>query len=108
MIYAVSVALVVTGLFSIVINRFTAMTPEKTRIPTTAETEQETIDWAFHTIGAIEPQQARLVIIRNTLHFIEIFITKSLVSEIKAGSGWEVEEKDHEMRFDSKRNLHLS
>ncbi len=90
------------------INCFTAMTPEKARIPAMAETDQEAIDWAFQTIGAIEPQQARVVKIRNTLHLNEIFISQSLVSEIKAETGWEIEKKGHEMRFDSKGNLHLS
>ena len=89
------------------INCFTAMTPEKARLPAVAETDKEAIEWAFQTIGAVKPQQARVVKIKNTLHLDKLYISQSLLSELEAKPDWEVEQKAYEMRFDLEGNIHL-
>ena len=89
------------------INCFTAMTPEKARLPAVAETDKEAIEWAFQTIGAVEPQQARVVKIKNTLHLDKLYISQSLLSELEAKPDWEVEQKAYEMRFDHDGNIYL-
>jgi len=90
------------------INCFTAMTPEKARLPAVGETDREAIEWAFQTIGAVEPQQARVVKIKNTLDLSRLYLSQSLVSELNVKLGWQVEGKDHELYFDSEGNFHLS
>ncbi len=90
------------------INCFTAMTPEKARLPAVGETDREAIKWAFQTIGAVEPQQARVVKIKNTLDLSKLYVSQSLVPEIKVKPDREVEEKGHEVYFDSEGNFHLS
>jgi hypothetical protein len=66
------------------INCLTAMTPEKARVPMTGRTDREVMEWAFLTIGAIAPQQARVMRIRNTLHPERFYASRSLLPEILA------------------------
>jgi hypothetical protein len=87
------------------INSFTAISPEKARLPAVGETEQQAIEWAFQTIGAVEPEQARVVKIENTLHLDEIYISQSLLSELQGKPGWEIDKEPLETRFDSSGKL---
>ncbi len=89
------------------VNCFTAMTPEKGRIPVTGETDKEAIEWAFQTIGAVEPQDARVVKIKNTLHLDKIYISQSLVKELESQPDWEIKEEPYEMRFSKEGTLLL-
>jgi len=73
----------------------------------TGETDREAIEWAFQTIGAIEPQGARVVKIKNTLHLDKIYISQSLVTELKDQADWLVNEEAYEMRFNNKGTLLL-
>ena len=66
------------------INCLTAMTPEKARIPMTGATDREAVEWAFQSIGAIEPPRARVVRIKNTLHPERFFASEALLPEIEA------------------------
>ena len=66
------------------INCLTAMTPEKARIPMTGRTDREALEWAFLTIGAIAPQEARVMRIRNTLHPERFYASRALLPEIAA------------------------
>lgn len=90
------------------INCLTAMAPEKARLPTVGETDREAIEWAVQTIGAVEPQQARVVKIKNTSDLSKLYVSQSLVPEIKIKPNWEIEREGHEMYFDSEGNFHLS
>jgi hypothetical protein len=65
------------------INCLTAMTPEKARIPMTGRTDREAVEWAFLTIGAIAPQEARVMRIRNTLHPERFYASRALLPEIE-------------------------
>ena len=81
------------------------MTPEKARIPATGETDKEAIDWAFQTIGAVNPEQARVVKVKNTLHLDEIYISEALLPELKARADWDIETTGRKLLFDSEGNL---
>jgi hypothetical protein len=89
------------------INCFTAMTPEKGRIPVTGETDREAIEWAFQTIGAVEPQEARVVKIKNTLHLDRLYISRALVSELKGKPEWVISEQPDELAFNEAGELLL-
>jgi len=89
------------------INCFTAMTPEKARLPAVGETDREAIEWAFLTAGILDPQQARVIKIKNTLHLDEIYISESLARELQDKAGWEVSEEPVEMRFDPSGRLYF-
>jgi hypothetical protein len=90
------------------INCLTAMTPEKARLPAVGETDREAIKWAFLTAGIVEPQMARVIRIKNTLHLDEIYISESLVSELQEKPGWKVVKEPLEMRFDPSGRLCFS
>lgn len=89
------------------INCFTAMTPEKARLPAVGETDREAIEWAFLTAGIVEPQQARVVKIKNTLHLDEIYVSESLAPELQDKPGWQVVKEPLEMQFDPSGRLYF-
>jgi hypothetical protein len=89
------------------INCFTAMTPEKARLPAVGETDRQAIEWAFLTAGILNPQQARVIKIKNTLYLDEIYVSESLVPELQDKPGWEISKDPLEMRFDSSGRLYF-
>jgi hypothetical protein len=82
------------------INCLTAMTPEKARIPMIAENDREAIEWAFLTIGAVEPPRARVVRIPNTLHLERFYASEALLPEIEANCRLKVASAWSPMAFD--------
>jgi hypothetical protein len=66
------------------INCLTAMAPENARIPMTAQHDREAVEWAFLTAGAVEPEQARVVRIQNTMHLEHFYASEALRPEIEA------------------------
>ena len=87
------------------LNCLTAMTPEKARIPMTAEHDREAIEWALLTIGNIPPAQARLLRIQNTMHLGKFYASESLLPEIQADSRLRVIGPWRHMDFDEKGTL---
>ena len=47
------------------------------------DTEKESIDIAFKTIGAVEPKDARVMIIDNTLNIGTLLVSESIYNDIK-------------------------
>ena len=82
------------------INCLTAMAPEKGRIPMTAQTDREAIEWAFVTAGAVEPPQARVVRIKNTLHPERFYASEGLLAEIQTNSNLKVVGEWQPLSFD--------
>jgi len=89
------------------INCLTAMTPEKARLPMVGETDKEAIEWAFLTAGVLDPEKARVVRIKNTLHLDEIYISESLVPELQGKPGWEIEEREREIKFNAEGKIYI-
>jgi hypothetical protein len=65
------------------INAIAAMTPEKGRIPIALSTDKDAVEATLSTIGAIEPEKARLVHIKNTLEIGKLDISEALLEELK-------------------------
>jgi hypothetical protein len=63
-------------------NAITAMTPEKGRMPIALETDRAAVEAALVTIGAVEPENARLIHIKNTLEMSELHISQALFEQI--------------------------
>jgi len=68
--------------FAMATNAITAMTPEKARLPISFPTDEAAINAAFQTIGAVDPENARVVHIKNTLEMGEITISHALKKEM--------------------------
>lgn len=87
------------------LNCLTAMTPEKARIPMTAESDREAIEWALLTIGNIPPLKARLMRIKNTMHLDKFYVSEALVPEIEADNRLRVASEWQQLAFDEKGTL---
>jgi hypothetical protein len=77
---------VVAGLdlHAIQTNAIAAMTPEKGRIPIALPTDRDAVAAALTTIGAIAPEDARVVHIRNTLDLGTLSVSSALLKEADA------------------------
>ena len=81
------------------------MTPEKGRIPIALKTDREAFEAALNTIGAIDPTEARVVHIKNTLEIAELDISEALLEEAKGRKDLELMEELGAMSFESEGNL---
>ncbi len=86
-------------------NAITAMSPEKGRIPIALETDREAVEAALTTIGAVEPEKARVVHIKNTLQIGELDVSEALLREVEGRKDLVVVDKLGPMSFDGEGNL---
>ena len=86
-------------------NAITAMSPEKGRIPIALETDREAVEAALSTIGAVEPEKARVVHIKNTLQIGELDVSEALLREVEGRKDLVVVDKLGPMSFDGEGNL---
>ena len=84
------------------LNCLTAMTPEKARIPMTAESDREAIEWALLTVGNTPSPLARLMRIRNTLHLGKFYVSEALLPEIEADQRLRVVSEWQPLAFNEK------
>jgi len=87
------------------INSIAGMTPEKGRIPIALKTDREAFEAALNTIGAIDPKEARVVHIKNTLEIAELDVSEALLEEIKGREELMLVEELGPMSFKSEENL---
>ena len=65
------------------INGLTGLSPESVRIPVTLDTDREALEAALGTIGLVQPEDARIVRIQNTLLLEELEVSEALFPEVK-------------------------
>ncbi len=82
-------------------NCVTAVNPEKARIPIICGSDREALNFCFATIGLADPEHARLIRIRNTLHLAEVVISKSLYHQIDGRADLECFAGPMAMEFDA-------
>ena len=83
------------------INCITAMSPEKGRLPIALKTDKEAVEAALDTIGAIDPEKARLVHIKNTLEIGELDVSGAFLEEVKGREELELMEGLGPLSFDN-------
>jgi hypothetical protein len=86
-------------------NSIAGMTPEKGRVPIALTTDKEAVEAALTTIGAIDPEDARIVHINNTLEIAELHISEALLGDIKGRKDLKLIEELGPMTFDGEGNL---
>jgi hypothetical protein len=64
-------------------NAVTSTFLHRAKIPIIADNPKTAIEWALMTCGPIELLEARVIRIKNTLSLSELYISKSLLEEIK-------------------------
>lgn len=87
------------------INCITAMTPEKARVPIALDTDREAVTTALTTVGPVEPWEARVIRIKNTLEMEELQVSEALLDELKGRSDITIMGTPEEMLFDTDGNL---
>ncbi len=80
-------------------NLITTTFLERGRVPVNFDTEKQSIDVAFNTIGAVKPEDARVVIIDNTLNIETMLVSESVYKEIK--NDVELIDENVEFSFDA-------
>jgi len=86
-------------------NAVTSSCPEAVRIPLYFKTDREVIDTALNTIGLVEPQNARIVHIRDTLHLEEMYISQAMLKEAKTLKELSIVGKQQPLKFGKDGNL---
>jgi hypothetical protein len=87
------------------INCVTAMTPEKARVPIALKTDKEAVTTALTTVGPVDPWEARVIRIKNTLEMEELQVSEALMDELKGRSDITIIGGLEEMPFDAEGNL---
>ncbi|MBW1766134.1 MAG: DUF2088 domain-containing protein [Deltaproteobacteria bacterium] len=86
-------------------NSITGCAPEAARIPVYYDSDYEAIDTAFKTLGLVEPKDARIVHIANTLRLEDLEISESMVAEAEGMANVTVMGRPRPMAFDKGKNL---
>ena len=86
-------------------NFITAMGPQKVRIPVYLDTDREVLDAVFQTIGLVEPEESKVVRIKNTLVLDEVEVSEGLLEAVKERDDLEIAGELKEMEFDFEGNL---
>jgi len=86
-------------------NAFTSSCPEAVRIPPCFKSDREVIKTALGTIGLVEPQNARIVHIRDTLHLEAMYISQAMQKEAEKSPEIGIIGKLRALKFDQAGNL---
>jgi hypothetical protein len=65
------------------------------------DSDREVLENALPSVGLVEPENARVVQIKDTLHLGEVLVSESFQEELAERSDLEVVEGPFEMQFDS-------
>ena len=87
------------------INCITGMTPEGGRVPIFFEKDREALSTAHYNSGVIDPQDLRILWIKNTLELEYIYASVPLLKEARSNSKIEVLGKPFDLPFDDNGNL---
>jgi hypothetical protein len=86
-------------------NCITGCTPEAARIPVYFDSDREVLDAALRSLGLVEPENARIVHIADTLRLEEMEISEAMVAEAEEMTNLTVIAKSHPVTFDGNGNL---
>lgn len=86
-------------------NAVTAMTPEKGRMPIALASDRAAVEAALETIGAVAPEKARLIHIKNTLEMGEMQISQALYEEAASMEGLQLIRELGSLSFDDAGNI---
>jgi hypothetical protein len=87
------------------INALTGGSPTAAALPLALETDREVLDAALPSVGLVEPENARVVHIQDTLHLGEVLVSDAFLDEIEGRDDLEIVDGPAEMDFDGEDNL---
>lgn len=88
-----------------VINCMTGNAPSGAAIPVHFATDRECLEKALQTVGFVEPQNARVLRIRNTLHLGELLVSEAYEKELAGRDDLSVLAPAADMEFDAQGDL---
>ena len=74
-------------------------------IPIAYETDREAISQALHTCGLVEPPNAKVIQIKDTLHLADVLVSEKYLDELSGRNDLERLSEPDEMAFDAHGNL---
>ena len=86
-------------------NAITGCAPEAVRIPVYYDSDREAIETAFKTLGLVEPKDARIIHIADTLRLEDLEISESMAAEAEGMANISIMGKPRPMAFDKRKNL---
>ena len=89
-------------------NALTATLTAQVRIPMILETDKEAIKSAIKTCNSRDMSRARVVIIKDTLHLGELYISESMIDEAKKNPDITIIGEPAEMLFDAQDNIKIN
>lgn len=87
------------------INVVTSLNPPMARMPIYLPSDREALHFALGHLGSPEPDEQRVVWIRNTLNLGRLAISESLAREAAALKGWRLTPETHRTGFDAAGNI---
>jgi hypothetical protein len=76
-------------------------------IPMYFDTEEQLLEAAAMSLGAIAPEQMRIIVIPNTLFLSECYVSEALARELRGRPGLSIHPEAKELAFDAAGNLAL-
>ncbi len=86
-------------------NCLTGNHPSAASIPIHFDTDRKVIEAALGTIGLVEPDQARVVRVRNTLDLVEVLVSESYLDKVRSRKDLSEAGPLREMEFDPQGDL---
>lgn len=83
------------------INSITASHPNAAAIPLTMDTDRECVEAALQTIGLVEPADAKVIHIQDTLHLEEVLVSEAFRAEVDSRDDLTVIGESCDMQFDA-------
>ena len=90
------------------INCMTGNHPSGAHIPLYFDTDRICIDRALETVGLVEPENAKVVRIHNTLELAEVLVSEAYLPEVEKRDDLEVIGEAEDMPFDANGDLPLT
>ncbi|NKB68174.1 MAG: DUF2088 domain-containing protein [Candidatus Latescibacteria bacterium] len=87
------------------INCMTGNHPSGAHIPLYFDSDQKLFDAALKTVGLVEPEQAKVVRIHNTLEIEDVLVSEAYRAEVEARDDLTIVEEAAAMTFDEKGDL---
>jgi len=87
------------------INVLTGGHPTAAALPIALQTDREVIDAALQTVGLVDPEDALVVQISDTLHVGEVLVSEAFREEVESRDDLELLDRPQPMEFDLDDNL---
>ena len=87
------------------INCMTGNAPAGAAIPLYYDTDRQVLDAALQTVGLVEPENARVLRIRNTLDLAELLVSEAYLPQVEKQDDLSIVEPLKDMKFDDQGDL---